>query len=128
MKQLSDKELLKWAIAYIKKYETDINNNYGSIEKYYKLDTPKIPNMGGVKGYFLIADLTEKVNKICADIKKAHTESKQHYTMMAINDEKVTFNLEPLLSHKNDKNEIVIIDDYTLQTYICRIFIHSKGG
>jgi len=34
MKQLSDKELLKWAIAYIKKYETDINNNYGSIEKY----------------------------------------------------------------------------------------------
>jgi len=123
MEQLKDKELLEWATEYMKKCQSDINNYYGGIEKYYHLDTPKIPNMEGVRAYFKIVDMTATVNQICKEMREAHTQGKKEFSMRAINQEKVIFNLEPLFNPEPEP-----MDDLTLQKYVCRLFIHSKGG
>lgn len=122
--RLTDEELIEWAVYYIELNRPSIDS-FGGLENYYHVKTPIIPNMGGIKAYFEMADLPDEVNKIYIELKQAYRQGKKDYTMTAINGQRLTINLVPLFKPDGFGKGV---DDLTLQKYVCRLYIHPKGG
>lgn len=130
--KLPDNKLIKYAIDYIiERSET----SYAGYLIPRMSATQKVKNLflSQLQTYLIQSDLPEKVNKICSDMRQADKEGKNQYTMMAINDKTVTFNLKQIFRPQPHQNDLGImqtykIDDYTLQTYICRLFVLPGGS
>ena len=120
MKQLDEKDLKEWAQAYIENYKNDILRT----EK----DLPEIPE-----------NLFSEIEQIIKNLKKAYSEGKSQGTFRGIKGEQITLNLKPVFETKGHEDIITqnirfvdepkdLIDDLTLQTYISRLFLYSRGG
>ena len=120
MNQLSDEELKEWAQLYIENYKNDILRTEKNL--------PEIP-----------ATFFSEIDEIINNLKKAHSEGKEQGTFRGIKGEKITLNLKPLFETKGHEDIITAnmryvdepkdtIDDLTLQTYIGRLFLYSRGG
>ncbi len=124
MEQLTNEDLRQWAQAYIKCYETDIHRT--------QKDLPEIPET-----------LHSEISQITDALKKAYSEGKEQRTFRGIKGEEITLNLKPLFEAEGHEDEVThniryvgeagkrftsTIDDLTLQTYVCRLFLYSRGG
>ena len=120
MEQLDEKDLKEWAQAYIENYKNDILRTEKNL--------PEIPTT-----------LFSEIEQIITNLKKAHSEGKEQASFRGIKGEQITLNLKPVFETKGHEDIITknlrfvdepkdLIDDLTLQTYIARLFLYSKGG
>jgi len=120
MEQLDEKDLKDWAQRYIENYKNDILRTEKTL--------PEIP-----------ATFFSEIDQIINNLKKAHSEGKEQASFRGIKGEEITLNLKPLFETKGHEDIITqnlryvddpkdLIDDLTLQTYIGRLFLYSRGG
>jgi dsDNA-specific endonuclease/ATPase MutS2 len=121
MEQLNEKDLKEWAVSYMETYKNDILRTHKEL--------PEIPEK-----------LHSEIDEITRNLKQAHKQGKDQGTFRDINGKQIILNLKPLFETKGHLDEVTqnirfvnekqtdTIDDLTLQTYVCRLFLYSTGG
>ena len=121
MDQLNEIDLKEWAVSYMETYKNDILRTHKEL--------PEIPEK-----------LHSEIDQITTGLKQAHEKGKTEGTFRDINGKQITLNLIPLFETQGHLDEVTqnirlvnekqtdTIDDLTLQTYVCRLFLYSRGG
>ena len=121
MDQLNEIDLKEWAVSYMETYKNDILRTHKEL--------PEIPEK-----------LHSEIDQITKNLKQAHREGKEQGTFRDIEGKQIILNLIPLFQTQGHLDEVTqdlrvvnekqtdTIDDLTLQTYVCRLFLYSRGG